>query len=157
VIIIGAGISGLSTAALLTNENISVQVFEKNSKVGGRTACSLFRNHILDNGFHIMPFYKTSAVYQILEKEIKNNKDITICSDSIYAIRCCTTYGKKNADKKWSTEIPNKELVKTIYNLYKSYKNIHFLHVRAHTGNNDPHSIGNFHADRLANLAISKI
>jgi len=68
VIIIGAGISGLSTAALLTNENISVQVFEKNSKVGGRTACSLFRNHILDNGFHIMPFYKTSAVYQILEK-----------------------------------------------------------------------------------------
>ena len=68
MIIIGAGISGLSTAALLTNENISVQVFEKTSKVGGRTACSLFRNHILDNGFHIMPFYKTSAVYQVLEK-----------------------------------------------------------------------------------------
>jgi len=97
------------------------------------------------------------TVYQILEKEIKNNKDITICSDSIYAIRCCTTYGKKNFDKNWTTEIPNKELVKTIYNLYKPYKNIHFLHVRAHTGNNDPHSIGNFHADRLANLAISKI
>ena len=97
------------------------------------------------------------TVYKILEKEIKDNKDITICSDSIYSIRCCTTYGKKNADKNWSIEIPNKELVKTIYNLYKPYKNIHFLHVKAHTGNSDPHSIGNFHADRLANLAISKI
>ena len=68
VIVIGAGISGLSTAALLTNENISVQVFEKSSKVGGRTTSMKFRNHILDNGFHIMPFYKTSAVYQVLKK-----------------------------------------------------------------------------------------
>ena len=68
VIVIGAGISGLSTASLLTNENISVQVFEKSSKVGGRTASMKFKNHILDNGFHIMPFYKTSAVYQVLKK-----------------------------------------------------------------------------------------
>ncbi len=68
VIIIGAGISGLSTAALLTNENISVQIFEKSSKVGGRTTSMKFRNHILDNGFHIMPFYKTSAVYQVFKK-----------------------------------------------------------------------------------------
>ena len=68
VLVIGAGISGLSTAALLTNENISVQVFEKSSKVGGRTTSMRFRNHILDNGFHIMPFYKTSAVYQVLKK-----------------------------------------------------------------------------------------
>ena len=58
VIVIGAGISGLSTASLLTNENISVQVFEKSSKVGGRTTSMRFKNHILDNGFHIMPFTK---------------------------------------------------------------------------------------------------
>lgn len=68
VVVIGAGISGLSTAALLTKENISVQVFEKSSKVGGRTTSMKFKDHILDNGFHIMPFYKTSAVYQILKK-----------------------------------------------------------------------------------------
>ena len=68
VIVIGAGISGLSTAALLANEGISVNVFEKSSKIGGRTASMKFRNHILDNGFHIMPFYKTSAVYQVLKK-----------------------------------------------------------------------------------------
>ena len=68
IIVIGAGISGLSTAALLTKENVSVHVFEKSAKVGGRTTSLKFRNHILDNGFHIMPFYKTSAVYQVLKK-----------------------------------------------------------------------------------------
>ena len=26
-----------------------------------------FRNHILDNGFHIMPFYKKSAIYDVLK------------------------------------------------------------------------------------------
>lgn len=67
VTIIGAGISGLSTASLLTKENIPVQIFEKSNSVGGRTTSMVFRNHILDNGFHIMPFYKTSAVYKILQ------------------------------------------------------------------------------------------
>ena len=68
VTIIGSGISGLSTAALLTKENIPVQIFEKSNSVGGRTTSMIFRNHILDNGFHIMPFYKTSAVYQVLKE-----------------------------------------------------------------------------------------
>ena len=67
VTIIGAGISGLSTASLLTKENIPVQIFEKSNNVGGRTTSMIFRNHILDNGFHIMPFYKTSAVYKVLK------------------------------------------------------------------------------------------
>ena len=67
VIIIGAGVSGLSTAALLAKEEIPVRVFEKSSKVGGRTTSTSYKGHILDNGFHIMPFYKTSAVYKVLE------------------------------------------------------------------------------------------
>ncbi len=68
VLIIGAGISGLSTAALLANENIQCKVFEKFSEVGGRTATSTYNGHILDNGFHIMPFYKKSKIYEILKK-----------------------------------------------------------------------------------------
>ncbi|MFB5631662.1 MAG: phytoene desaturase family protein [Nitrosopumilaceae archaeon] len=66
VIIIGAGVSGLSSAALLVKEKIPVQIFEKSNYVGGRTTSMVFRNHVLDNGLHIMPFYKTSAVYKIL-------------------------------------------------------------------------------------------
>ena len=46
VLIIGAGVSGLSTAALLANENVSCKVFEKFSEVGGRTATSTYNGHI---------------------------------------------------------------------------------------------------------------
>lgn len=76
VCIIGAGIGGLSIASLLVMKGIKVTVFEKSDKVGGRTASMMFRNHLLDNGFHIMPFYKKSAIYEILkilgiEKELR--------------------------------------------------------------------------------------
>ena len=56
--------------------------------------------------------------------------------------------------KKKKKDIPNKGLVKKIYELYGNNRNIMFKHVRAHTGNTDIHSIGNDHADRLANKAI---
>ena len=67
VIIIGAGISGLCIGAVLVNHGINVEIYEKMSKVGGRTVSTIFKNHILDNGFHIMPFYKKSALYQVLQ------------------------------------------------------------------------------------------
>ena len=50
--------------------------------------------------------------------------------------------------------MPNKELVKTAYNLYKDKPNVTFMHIRAHTNNTDIHSIGNDHADKLASAAI---
>ena len=68
VYVIGAGVGGLTMASLLVKNGYSVEVFEKMSKVGGRTASTIFRNHILDNGFHIMPFYKKSAIFQVLKK-----------------------------------------------------------------------------------------
>jgi protoporphyrinogen oxidase len=67
VCIIGAGIGGLSIGSLLAREGINVTIFEKLDKVGGRTASIKYRNHLLDNGFHIMPFYKKSAIYKILK------------------------------------------------------------------------------------------
>ena len=68
VVIIGAGIGGLSSAVLLVNKNIKVEIFEKSKSVGGRTSSMTFRNHILDNGFHIMPFYKKSAIYEVMKE-----------------------------------------------------------------------------------------
>ena len=66
-IIIGAGISGLCLGAILVKHGINVEIYEKMSRVGGRTISTVFKNHILDNGFHIMPFYKKSSVYQVLK------------------------------------------------------------------------------------------
>ena len=67
IIIIGAGVGGLSTGILLVNDGFQIKVFEKSSKIGGRTASIEFKNHILDNGFHIMPFYKKSSIYDVLK------------------------------------------------------------------------------------------
>ena len=47
VIIIGAGVGGLSIATLLVNDGHNVSVHEKSERVGGRTASMEFKNHIL--------------------------------------------------------------------------------------------------------------
>lgn len=74
ICIIGAGVGGLTLGALLAKDGYNVKIIEKNSKLGGRTASMKFRNHILDNGFHIMPFYKKSAIFSVFKKiGIENN------------------------------------------------------------------------------------
>ena len=66
-IIIGDGVGGLSIGALLVNHGYNVQIFEKSDRLGDRTTSIEFKNHILDNGFHIMPFYKKSSIYEVLK------------------------------------------------------------------------------------------
>lgn len=92
--------------------------------------------------------------HRLIKDDILYGKEISIVSDSNYAIRCVTSYGNKCEKKDWTGDIPNKELVKTAYELYKDSPNIHFLHVMAHTTSTDIHSYGNENADRLANEAI---
>ena len=89
VYIIGAGVGGLTTGAMLVKQGYFVKILEKSSKLGGRTASMKFKGHILDNGFHIMPFYKKSAIFSILkslgiESRLKLAKvdDIAFHSDS---------------------------------------------------------------------------
>jgi ribonuclease HI len=93
-------------------------------------------------------------VSKILHNEINNGDIIEICSDSDYAMKCCTTYGKKQELLDWKQNIPNKELVREIYNIYSKYSNVLFKHVKAHTSKMDIDSIGNRNADRLANESL---
>lgn len=95
--------------------------------------------------------------YKIIESDILEGKQIRIVSDSEYAIRCVTSYGEKCEKSGWKKDIPNKELVREIYELYKGKTNIQFIHIRAHTGNTDIHSLGNAGADTLANLSITEM
>jgi ribonuclease HI len=92
--------------------------------------------------------------YYIIENDILNGKKIAIVSDSEYAIKCVSSYGEKCYNKGWNVDIPNKELVKTAYEMYKDKLNIQFIHIKAHTNNTDIHSFGNDNADKLANIAI---
>ncbi len=50
VAIVGAGLSGLSCAQVLRNAGVTVQVFERNSGVGGRCATQLWQGHLVDTG-----------------------------------------------------------------------------------------------------------
>lgn len=92
-------------------------------------------------------------LHSLIQEDIQSGKQIGIVSDSDYAIRCVTSYGKKCEEKGWP-DIPNKELVKKLYGLYKDIPNVTFFHVMAHTEKKDIHSIGNDGADKLANAAI---
>lgn len=98
-----------------------------------------------------------TAIYElsnILLNEINNNNRILVVSDSIYAIRCATSYGEKNAKINWSKNIPNIDLVKKIYEIYNNKDYIKFYHIYSHTNKNDYYSKGNEQADLLANKAI---
>ena len=95
--------------------------------------------------------------YEILEVNNQLNQNITICTDSIYAIRCATTYGEKCEKSCWIKKkpIPNMDLVKKAYYLYKHKNNINFKHIKAHTGRTDFYSLGNDGADKLAVKTIN--
>jgi ribonuclease HI len=98
------------------------------------------------------------AIYQtyaLIEDDLKLGKTIGIVTDSVYALGCVTSYGKTQENSFWKKNIPNKELVKKTYLLYKGkHDSVKFIRVQAHTDGTDIHSIGNSGADMLANLAI---
>ena len=92
--------------------------------------------------------------YELIKPDTDSGKKVIIVSDSEYAIRCATTYGEKCANENWTKDIPNKELVQKLHELYTNTPNVRFIHIMAHTGKTDIHSMGNDGADKLANQAI---
>ena len=116
VIIIGAGVGGLSTAALLSKQGQKVLVLEKSKSLGGRTASMKYRDHILDNGFHIMPFYKKSAIFEIL-RELKIDSRLKLAKVDDIAFHSPTgfhKYPKGMGDLLTLSLIPFKSRVKLL-------------------------------------------
>ena len=96
-------------------------------------------------------------VFHVLKGEMVQDKSIVIYTDSEYVVKCCTSFGVKCEKDNWTKEkgeIPNVELVKEVYSLYKQYENVQIEWIRAHTNDNDELSKGNEGADRLANMSI---
>jgi ribonuclease HI len=99
-------------------------------------------------------------LYFIIKQDIISGKKIAIVTDSEYAIKCVGKYGEKCSlvdylenNKKGEKPIPNRELVCKIYEMYKN-TGVDFIHIKAHTKNDDVHSIGNYYADKLANDSL---
>ncbi len=96
---------------------------------------------------------------EILHDKLHENVSIDVYTDSEYVIKCLTSYGDKLKMQDWVSKvgkkIPNKDLVKRAYELYVQNKYlIRLHHIKAHTDEEDEHSLGNKEADRLANLAL---
>lgn len=94
--------------------------------------------------------------FECIEPYLNDNYFI-IYSDSDYALKCIQSYGRKLEAAGWSLKgkkIPNLQLVKTIYYLFKGQKNIFLRHILAHTNKKDIHSIGNDKADELARKSL---
>jgi ribonuclease HI len=92
--------------------------------------------------------------FNIIETDLKNGKTIVIATDSDYAIKCATTYGKSCSENNWTKNMANKILVRTLFELYEKYDNVHLMYIKAHTNLDDIHSKGNEEADRLANISL---
>lgn len=97
--------------------------------------------------------YAILHAYELIKDDLVNKK-ICIVSDSDYSIKCATSYGEKCAKQHWSKNIPNKNLVKQLYTIYKTNPNLKLKHIKAHTNAVDIHSLGNKEADKLAYNAI---
>ena len=53
IIVIGSGIGGLGTAAILSKEGYSVLVLEKNDRIGGASSSYVKQGFTIDDGVHI--------------------------------------------------------------------------------------------------------
>ena len=99
-------------------------------------------------------------VFNICNKDIVNNININIYSDSKVSIGWCTYTGEKYNNFNWKRKngeiIQHVDLIKKGYKLFQKYNNVKLHHIKAHTGKEDELSKGNNEADKLANLSIEE-
>ena len=77
-----------------------------------------------------------------------------IVTDSAYAVGWAGKLGEKNSRDQWRRLVPNKALVKKLYEAISKDPLVTLQKVAAHTDRQDPHSVGNRLADLLANQAL---
>jgi ribonuclease HI len=125
---------------------------ENNNKNISKIVDSLDFNHT-NNSAELLAILQA---YELIKDDLVNKKKISIVTDSDYSIKCATSYGEKCEKHRWNKNIPNKNLVKQLYMIYKANPNLKLKHIKAHTNAVDIHSLGNKEADKLAYNAIKE-
>ena len=92
-----------------------------------------------------------AALIRALEV-VGGTKRVTIYTDSRYSIDCVLKFSRGWIRNGWKTAkgepVKNQDLLKPLLDLMRP--GVSLIHIRAHTGRTDQHSIGNSQADRLA-------
>lgn len=96
---------------------------------------------------------------QIAEDAGYIDENLVIYSDSHYSIDCLTKYLPTWVANGWKTKdgnaVKNQDIIKEISHRLSRFKSHRFVHVRAHTGNQDEISINNDIVDRMAQKTIN--
>lgn len=86
------------------------------------------------------------------------DENLIIYSDSHYAIDCLTKYLPSWVANGWKTKdgnaVKNQDIIKDISHRLSRFRSHRFVHVRAHTGNQDELSVNNDIVDRMAQKTI---
>ena len=94
----------------------------------------------------------------ILDSKGYHDEDIKIYTDSEYSINCLTKWISGWVSKGWKTaaggDVLHKDLIQATSALLPKFKSHRFIHVRAHTGNEDDLSKNNDVVDRMARATI---
>jgi ribonuclease HI len=102
-----------------------------------------------------------SAIHRavvILDANGYHGDDITIYTDSEYSINCLTKWISGWVSRGWKTaaggDVLHRDLIQATSTLLSKFKSHRFVHVRAHTGNEDDLSKQNDVVDRMARATI---
>lgn len=110
-----------------------------------------------NNRAELMSIWKA---IEIAEDAGYMDESLIIYSDSHYAIDCLTKYLPSWVANGWKTKdgnaVKNQDIIKDISNRLSRFKSHRFVHVRAHTGNQDDLSVNNDIVDRMAQKTIDE-
>jgi len=94
----------------------------------------------------------------ILDANGYHGDDIKLYTDSEYSINCLTKWISGWISRGWKTaaggDVLHRDLIQATSTLLSKFKSHHFIHVRAHTGNEDDLSKQNDVVDRMARSTI---
>lgn len=109
LIVIGAGIGGLFTGALMAQNGYNVTVLEKNQTIGGGLQCFRRRSKIFETGMHVMGGFEPGGNLSKICKYLGIDKKLQIdhisaeCSDQLYFHKQGKKYILKSGKERFIT------------------------------------------------------
>ena len=149
IIIIGGGLGGLTTGALLAKEGRKVTVLEKNNIVGGGLQNFTRKGILFDTGMHMLGGFRPGqTLYRICQhlgimQKLKLQRVDSDCMDEIYYASNHTTYrvaeGKAGFVESFATHFPHQrtQLQRYVDAIYEVADEIDLFNLRP-TGDGIP-------------------
>jgi len=101
-----------------------------------------------------------SRAIVILDEKGYHDSDVVVYTDSEYSINCLTKWLPGWVSRNWKTsaggDVLHKDLIQDVSGRLAKFKSHRFVHVRAHTGNEDDLSKHNDIVDKMARSTIEE-